>query len=264
MLIALIAAVLCAAAPSVRAQSDEPVTAGAREVFKAHRDAVVIVSATVEIQLTAEGQQLGQPQQRKVEMTGTIVSDNGWVVVSNSRLDVASVFDGRVANVGGQRRQVSAKSDFTEVKVRLADGTEVPAKVELQDGMLDLAFVRIDTESEEFAGQELSAAPVTADESAQADVLDQVVVLRRTDDLLNYTPVVGLSRVHAVVDKPRMFYAVGGSEPGCPVFTPDGKLLGIGTMRRSGKKAEQIQTANVVLPTSDVAELLNQATASGE
>jgi len=71
--------------------------------------------------------------------------------------------------------------------------------------------------------------------SGQAQVLDQVITLNRLGKVAGRAHAASVERISAVVQKPRIFYAVGGDATvttlGSPAFTLDGQLLGIFVMR---------------------------------
>jgi len=65
-------------------------------------------------------------------------------VTSLAEVDPQTQFDAMRAAGGGRAAPELVGADFKEVKLRLADGKEVPARFVLKDGDLDLAFMAPD------------------------------------------------------------------------------------------------------------------------
>jgi hypothetical protein len=210
-------------------------------------------------------------QEQKVEAVGTVIDESGLTVLSYTMLDPSAMFNAAMqnVNVGGGENKVEFKTELSGVKIRLADGTEVPAKLILRDDDLDLAFV-MPTE----AGKKLPFLKLGEGGAAGAsDVkpLDPLVVIWRLGQSLDRQPAVAISRVSAVVTKPRTFYLCTGVEAmGTPAFTGDGKPLGIVVMRKQGLEgaggglmslASSGGISPIVIPAADVMEVAQQALA---
>ncbi len=246
---------LVLAAPAVSLADDAGDTA--REVLEKNRHAVLQVHAVINIQATADGIKVPVPPERKVDLLGTVINADGLMVVSNTRLDPASALDGRTVNYGGEQRKVSAKSEVQEVKIRMPDGDEVPAKVVLTDPDLDLAFIRIDTDSKEFKGKSLTTVDLS--KAVTAKSAQRVFAVSRLGKVVNYTAMVKFTRILTVVEKPRRFYISDGVRIGCPAFNEEGKLIGLAVFRRTSKSADDNESIPVILPAADVAEIAKQA-----
>ena len=93
-----------------------------------------------------------------------------------------------------------------EVKYRLADGTEVPARVVLKDEDLDLAFVAPQKPLDEATRAKIAVLPLD-DAATQVEALDNTILINRTTDDFNYIPTLDLGSVSAVVSNPRTCYA---------------------------------------------------------
>jgi len=252
--IRIIALLACVSIVTGFAQGDD-VTQKAKKIFKSNSDAVLWVHAVVKIQATAEGMP-AQNVERKLNVIATMIDDTGLLVCSLSAIDPADSYNGReVRSPTGAIVKISAKSEFAEVKVRLADKTEVPARVVMKDTDWDMAFVQIDMTSEEMKDQKLAVLKMT--DVGDADRLDQVVSISRLSKLLKYEPVVNISRVIAIVTKPRKVFVVPGVSVGSPVFLPDGKVLGICLRKKANDS--QGSGAFIILPSADILEIAEQA-----
>jgi hypothetical protein len=243
------------------AGAEEPGVKAARKILKEQQDTIVWVSAVVKIEMTGGGVQMPGREQ-KVEALGTVVDASGLTIVSGSALDPMSMIRRITMSRGGQQN-IMPRSQTSDVKMRLADGTELPAKLVLKDPDLDIAFVKpVVEEKTTFAHVDISAGGAAA-------ILDDVIALGRLSKSLDRQPTVAVCRVSAVVEKPRTFYVIHGGTAGMgtPVFTCDGKLLGIALMRMAGQ-AQGLGAmmsggamTPVVLPVEDIRELVAQALA---
>lgn len=226
----------------------------ALEVAASNKDSVLFVSAVVEVELTA-GDNPVKKEERKVEILGTVIGEDGLMVVPLSTLDPASTINGRTVNGPQGSMKISAKGTTKEVKILMPDGSEVEAKVAMKDPDLDLAFVR-----PEKAG-DVKFTAVDIANSAPIELLDDVIVLGRLGKSLNRESVVMTAEVISIISKPRVFAKLRNQCLGMPVFDKNGKFLGLGINRFSAKNggAQGPQASNVVLPAEDLQESAAQA-----
>ena len=126
---------LCLLAGALRAQSDEgPLVTTARKTVQTYGKSVILLAAVLKLEVKGfEGE-----HEQKTQCTATIIDPSGLAVTALTNLNpTAKVRVGR----GGSARTVEIESQVQEVKYRLADGSEVPARVVLKDEDLDLAFL---------------------------------------------------------------------------------------------------------------------------
>lgn len=255
----LAGAVAQPAAPDVRA--------AARAVWTALQDAVVTVQVVVKLTMAMGGRQM-PAEELRLDVAATVIDPGGLAVASLNALDPAATIKQMMPNVPGANPQV--ESSISEATLRLADGRDVRAEVVLRDADLDLVFLR---------PTEAPAAPlpfVDLSGDAPVAVLDDVVVLLRLGRVGNWAPGVMTDQVRAVVDKPRPFVVLASQdlaqEPGQPVFTPAGRVVGIlavrtvqgeggGGLLASMAWARPGNVVRVVVPAADVREVAKQATA---
>jgi hypothetical protein len=235
-------------------------TAQARKIFQDKQDAILWIEASVKLQVSAQGLD-SQTLEDKVSAIGTVIDETGLMVASLGDLDPAVQYDGRQQRnrQTGQTMTLSASSEFTEVKVRMPDKTEVPAKIVMKDVDWDLVFVQIDTTSEEFEGQKLS--PVKLNPESKAQELDHLVVLARLNKNMKYIPAVSLGRIAAVTRRPRTLYVSQGGQLGTPAFLLNGEALGVFVVWRNRAENSQVR---VILPAQDVLDIARQASAAAE
>jgi len=265
----LCVAVMSAGGPAV---ADDAVDA-AKDIESAYGKAVVHVEAVLTITMDGPLAAMvgGGDQEQKIEVVGTVVDPSGLIVVSNTNLDPTSAMGKIEINAGGQQMSMTLKGEVGEVKIRLADGTEIPARVVLKDEDLDLAFIAPKDKLDRKTRNALQS--VELDEPAdKADKLDQTITLGRLGKDMNREGTVGLSRIKAVVTKPRRFYILGGTQPGAPVFDTKGKLLGISLFRKKpggsgranlgaimGGGGLGVSGTPITLPTANVQRVAEQA-----
>ena len=231
---------LALAAPA-RAQSNED-RAAARELITKRGDAVVLVLATLKQRTTVQGRENSQDRQRQAQ--ATIIDGSGLAVMA---LSVMEPNDALVRRLGGPGAQVQIET--TELRMRLADGREIPARVVLRDSDLDLAFLR---------PVEPLSAPLAAIDNAVAkpSLMDLVIVLSRTGEATGWRLIAAFGYVQMTVDKPRLYHAISsGNTPGAPVFDSSGKLIGI-VLSVGGSRSSPFPA---VLPADDIREIAKQA-----
>lgn len=261
LLAALAAAVLAYPVP---ARAEDERTA-AREIVKRWQSAVVNVRVTLKMRMSVGGKEL-QSMDESVETVGTVIDRQGLTVLSLSSLNPGAMMNRLMGSGGGGQDRIEIGSEPTDVRLRLADGRELPARIVLRDEDLDLAFLR---------PREAPASPMVAidlgDEGRPA-LLDPVVVLSRLGRVGGWTTAAALQTIGAIIERPRTFYVIetgsaGGM--GTPAFTTSGKVIGLLTMRsvQAGRPGMFSMTGGtqglgllpVILPAADVRAIASQA-----
>lgn len=254
-LAAALAVTALALVPVTRAEQE--ITTAARAIYTNHQDAVVWVSAVAKVTMSmrlANGQSRSQPErEQRIDAVGTVLDPGGVVVLPLSQLDLADTMNGREVDTPQGRVQVSASARINEVKVTLADGTEIPADIVLRDADLDVACVRMKLDSKEAKGAVIRAVDVK--HAAPAAVLDEVVVLGRMGDAFNRRPAVVTDLITSEIRKPRAYYYINCPWVGVPVFAANGRLVGLCVNRFT----QGMNATRVVLPAEDIAPLVAQA-----
>lgn len=253
---AMVGGLLPLAAPVA---GDELATQG-RQVVERWKEAVVTVRLVLKTSISFGGE--AQEEEEKTDATGTVIDPSGLTVVSLYDTDPAEVYKRMMGGEGMDQSKFSVESKVTDLKLRFADGKEVPAKVVLRDNDLDLAFVR---------PQEKLADPVPAldlSDAAAPDLLDQIVWLDRLREEGDWGIITGLDRIATILHKPRTMYIPWNgdfvAELGAPAFSLEGKLVGILVMRlrpSAGAREEGGMLA-VMLPAADILEVAKQALAA--
>lgn len=190
----------------------------ARSVFAANKEAVINITATIKVEMPGRSSQ-GQD----VAVTGTVIGADGLTVVSAASINpVAALFEA----AGEERTTTKPKIELTDIKYRLADGTEVPARLVYKDKDLDLAYLVPNLKAGEAAPK---FASLTVKEGPKARELDEIISVTRLAKSMSHASAVNLGQIVATVTKPRTVYdfALNGTPAtGTPVFTAGGELLG--------------------------------------
>ena len=247
-------ALTLAAAPLVGRAVPETEAKAGREIVKRFADSIVGVEMVVTIKMNM-GDRAMPPRENKVDINGTIVTSSGLTVTSLAAIDPRTQFAAMAAMMGpnGQRVEIS-ETDYKEVKLRLADGSEVPAKVVLKDADLDLAFIAPVVDP---SGAKREFTPVKLEDAGEGVLLNTYILVARAPKALQRVPLVRPTFVTGIVEKPRRLYLLSDQQMGCPVFDQQGHILGISVQNLNGGRNNGL----VVLPAADVAEIAKQAAA---
>jgi len=233
-------------------------TAEGRKVVQAHDGAVVTIELVLETTSSYEG--TSDKEQRKVSTTGTVIDPGGLVVTSLTELNPSEMYTRLMADDEGFR----TSSRTVDAKIKLPDGTEIPADFVLRDRDLDLAFLR---------RRIAPAKPMTYVDlanSGEPEMLDEVMVLSRLGLAASKSLGVTTDRIRAVVTKPRTFYLLNPSAHsnlGGPGFMQDGKVVGISVLRYSVSKSTDRRSRGgmddmisvIILPAATVSNAAEQA-----
>src|SRR5690606_38187479 len=158
-------AALSVAFPLAHAVPEADAAAG-RAVLQRYADAIVGVELVVTLKLK-QGDREAPPREQRIEVNGTVISASGLTVTSLAAVDPQSTIEA-MRGPGPYRNVEVLDSDFKEVKLRLANGEEVPARFVLKDSDLDLAFMAPEAGAEGVARE---FTHVKLDEAAEGRVL---------------------------------------------------------------------------------------------
>jgi S1-C subfamily serine protease len=235
----------------VRAQTPDE-RASARDVVRKRGDAVVMVLATIKLRINIGGRE--QSSDQATQANATVLDGTGLTVLSLSSLQPDEVMTRTLSQRVPAGTKVDVTSEPSDIRMHLADGREVAAKLILRDEDLDLAFIR---------PTEAPATPMTSVDATNATpaILDPVMLVQRTSEATGWQTAASLGSVQLVIDKPRTYYQVaipttGGTGLGSPVFDLAGHFVGVVVLRNTGSRG----TASPgVLPGSDIRDIAKQA-----
>ncbi|MFI5177681.1 MAG: trypsin-like peptidase domain-containing protein [Vicinamibacterales bacterium] len=244
---------LVAGGPAVGAQTVDE-RASARDVVKTRGDAVVMVLATIKLRINIGGRE--QASDQATQANATVLDGTGLTVLSLSSLQPDDVMTRSLSQRVPSGTKVDVTSEPSDIRMHLADGREVAAKLVLRDEDLDLAFIR---------PTEAPASPMTSVDAVGAApaILDPVMLVQRTSEATGWQTAASLGSVQLVIDKPRTYYQVaiptmGGNGLGAPVFDLAGHFVGVVVLRNTGSRGT---AAPGVLPGVDIRDIAKQAPA---
>lgn len=235
-----------------------------REVFQKNQDAVITLQIVVKSKVSVGG--VGQTNEARKEITGTVVDPSGLIVTSLSASDPGQVMQ----NLMDENKKFRLETELSDLKVLLEDGTELPSEVVHRDVDLDLAVIRTKTKP----ASPLPALNLAA--AGKADLLDEVLTINRLGKALGRPHAAAVERISAIVREPRLFYVpMGGMTTtalGSPAFTLDGKPLGIFVVRTvrdrnvtPGMFATQPPSmTGIIVPAAEVLKVVKEALGQNE
>jgi len=234
--------------PSLPAAVDD--AAAGRALVQRYADTIVGVELVVTMKIRM-GDREAPPREQRIEVNATVISPRGLAVTTLADVDPQVAFEAMRGSQGGRGPELVG-ADFKEVKLRLADGTEVPARFVLKDIDLDLAFI-----APEAADGKVYPF-VNLAEASEGRLLDHYYYVARAPKTLQRVPMIRSTVVAGIVERPRRFYLMTEQSPGTPVFDPIGRVLGITIQNFANGR----RTGFVVLPAADIAEMAQQAAAA--
>ena len=140
----VLSAVVAGVAPAAAQSADERATA--RDVVKKRGDAVIMVLATIKLRINIGGRE--QSTDQATQANATILDSTGLTVLSLSSLQPDDMMSRSLSQRVAAGTKVDVTSEPSDIRMHLADGREIAAKLVLRDEDLDLAFIRPTTPPE--------------------------------------------------------------------------------------------------------------------
>jgi len=218
-----------------------------RSLLQNHAECVTRVSASVRIEISANGRSY-PPSERNIEALGTILDSKGMTVLSLNQFDPTDSIYAKI-----RAPQADIQVNYTEVKLLLQDGTEVPAEFILKDDDLDLAYI-LPKSSKHPQNPDGFPHVSSKPQVTLPQVLDPVVSLSKLGPNLYRQSSLLRSWVNAIIEKPRNYYVIDNVRPGTPVFNESGEWLGISLFKKDGGRPSGV----ITLPATDVLEIAEQ------
>jgi len=232
----------------VNAAYADETAAKARAILAEHGAKVVTVQLLIK-----ESSSYGDSEYTQ-DTFGTVISPDGLIVCSLLATDPSLMME-QMGYYGEGEMQLESK--VAGVKVIMGDKLEKEAKVVLRDRDLDLAFLRLkETPAEPLPFVDLKA-------SEKIETFEEVFSVTQLGKAAKRMPTLNFSRIMGKIEKPRLFYFVGGfTGEGEPVFSADSKLVGIlvtRTISTGGDAYGDLDMTSVLIPGADVLEVALQA-----
>jgi len=249
----LVLSVVACATSASRVFASDSEAADGRALLKQYADSIVGVEVVATIRLTV-GDHALPPRENKVEENGTVLSSTGLTVTVLSGIDPHDQMEAMFRQGAAGQKVEIGETEFKDVKLRLANNTEVPAVIVLKDPDLNLIFIAPLTDA---TAHPRKFSSVSLDKSVTGEVLGDYFVVSRAPKSLQRVPTVRKITVGGIVEKPRRMYIINEQPQGVPIFDRAGMILGIATQYIDNGRLGP----HVVLTADDVAELATQAAA---
>jgi len=222
---------LCSFTLTSAVKAQDPDAEKARELMEKYKAYLVVNTEKGKLIATTSGDPLPDREQQRRTL-GVTIGDDGLVVVSNSAIDASLGLAGQQAKMESKVVTIkTAKSEFTEVEISYGDSTLLHGKVVRQDPEADIAFIMPDRAEAKAINKTFSWVDL-AQFAATAQEGDKVVALSRSSAVYGYMPTVVMGRVTGVYKGDRTFFVTSaGTAQGIPVFTLEGKPVGLTVVR---------------------------------
>ncbi len=211
--------------------SQDSIEEQARELLERYKGALVVVTVNGTLEAKTTGDPLPAREQQRRTL-GVTIGDDGLIVVSNSAIDSSIGIAGQQAKLEDKVVRIeSAKTVFSDVEISYGDSSLINGKVVRQDPEADVAFIMPDPSETKALNKTFDKVDLSQF-AATADAADRVVGLSRASAVYGYMPTLVMGRITGVFKGERTFFVTeAGSAQGIPVFTIEGKPLGITVVR---------------------------------
>ncbi len=217
-----------------------------RKVFQQYASSVVTVRANLLITMSdGEEETVGQ-------CTAVLVHPSGVGILALSALDPSILLDQELRNTINIR--------IASIKMILKDEKEIPAEVLLQDKERDIMVIR----AKESLPEELSILSLEKENIGVPQLLDPLLLIMQHGKVARRVHTATIMRVESIIDKPFPFYTLDSSRSfdilSSPLFTMDGKFVGIGTLRVAQEWKEDVENNSIiiVLPVEQIIPLIKE------
>jgi len=183
------------------------------------------------LKATTSGEPLPDREQQRRTL-GVTIRDDGLLAVSNAAIDASVGLEGQQARVEEDIVKIqSASTEFSDIEISYGDSTLLNGKVVRQDVDADIAFILPDPAEAKALDKDFPKIDLTQF-AATAQTADQVVALSRSSAVYGYMPTIVMGRITGVFKGDRTFFVTdAGTAQGVPVFSLDGKPIGLTVVR---------------------------------
>jgi hypothetical protein len=211
--------------------AEETVEQQARKLLEQHKSSLVVVTAKGMLKAKTTGEPLPDRDQQRRTL-GVTIGEDGLLVVSNSAIDSSVGLAGQQARIEEKSVTIqSALTEFSEVEISYGDSTLLKGKILRQDIEADVAFILPDQVAAKAANKVFDRVDLSQF-AATAEAADQVVGLSRSSAVYGYMPTLVMGRITGVFKGDRTFFVTdAGTAQGIPIFTLDGKPVGVTVVR---------------------------------
>jgi len=217
--------------PAILQAQEETVEVKARKLMEQYKGSLVVITAKGMLKAKTSGDPLPDRDQQRRTL-GVTIGDDGLVVVSNSAIDASIGLQGQQAQLKENVVTIqSASTEFSDVEISYGDTTLLHGKVVRQDVEADVAFIMPDAAEVKALNKKFEKVDLSQF-AATAEAADMVVGLSRSSAVYGYMPTLVMGRITGVFKGERTFFVTdAGTAQGIPVFTLDGKPVGVTVVR---------------------------------
>ena len=211
--------------------AQETVEVRARKLLEQYKSSLVVITAKGMLKAKTTGEPLPDRDQQRRTL-GVTVGDDGLIVVSNSAIDASVGLAGQQAKMEESVVTIqSATTTFSDVEISYGDSVLIHGKVVRQDIEADVAFIMPDQAEAKKLNKVFDKIDLSQF-AATAEVADQVVGLSRSSAVYGYMPTLVMGRITGVFKGDRTYFVTdAGTAQGIPIFTLDGKPVGVTVVR---------------------------------
>lgn len=212
--------------------AQETVEVQARKLLEQYKSSLVVITAKGMLKAKTTGEPLPDRDQQRRTL-GVTIGDDGLIVVSNSAIDASVGLAGQQAKMEDDSVVTiqSASTTFSDVEISYGDSVLVHGKVVRQDVEADVAFIMPDQAEAKKLNKVFDKVDLSQF-AATAEAADQVVGLSRSSAVYGYMPTLVMGRITGVFKGDRTFFVTdAGTAQGIPIFTLDGKPVGVTVVR---------------------------------
>ncbi len=209
-----------------QAQAQDEITTAARDLLEKHKGALVVVTIEGRLTTSTDGDPLPDQQQQRRTL-GVSIRPTGLIVISNAAVDPSVGLAGEKARLGEKVVTIqSAKMIFEKVEISYGDSSVIPGVMIGQDADADVAFVLPDEAVAKRLGKTFEYVDLGM--AALSEPADNVVGLSRSSAAYGYMPTVIVGRVTGVFNGDRRYFVTtAGTAQGIPIFSLDGRVVGV-------------------------------------
>ena len=238
--------------------AESPVRTTAEQLLQKYQNALVHVEATVQVKMElVEGPpEIGEavaaqpPREQSTSTDGVIVDAAGIIAVPLAGIDPTRLTQEGI-NLGPAK--IALKGSITSVKVIDGDGSELEARVALEDAQRGIVLLKLSDSPDE----PMTFVAVAADQQAPQPFA-QMLMLERLSVRLGNDPIVSLCRFVQQLPGPVRLYDMSGTVNGVGfvVFDVEEKFQGMGVIPLRKGAAGDVPL--MLLPPHELAPLIEK------
>lgn len=239
----------------------------ARAVLTANKEALVIIEGVLKTEVMANGSRQGAERENPTSGSAFVVDPSGLVVASRLLLNPVGSLSRKPVRVdrGGESVEFELRTRLENLKFRLHNGTEVPARVRLED--IELGLTLLEPDLKDGAKPQVFKA-IRLEDVATATPYCQYLILDQGEASFRNEAILAVGTIAGILEKPQPLFIQDLGRPwhfvSAPFFDLSGKLLGMGLLHAEPPKDPLSRTADgqpfpAIVPATQIREFVNRA-----